>query len=185
MSDSNSIFIGDLERAAVLAALYNGARVQGAGFMRYQPGSMTVEQAQEVIAGEGAATDYPFASPHDDKLDFDYLHGRVIKCNLGGESFHPGAYDMDNGGEGTAQRIIDKLRESGNVADEEIVANHTAGTQESIRHMEGVLDEGAQTRVGQGANFTVIQTGVDFLPKGFEERLGAASEALEAQEAAG
>jgi hypothetical protein len=40
---------------------------------------------------------------------FDYLHGRVIKTNFSGDSFHPGLFDRDNG-RGAAERAVAKLR---------------------------------------------------------------------------
>ena len=41
--------------------------------------------------------------------DIDYFAGRVIKCNLPGDSFDSWGYDRDNG-EGAAQKAIDGLK---------------------------------------------------------------------------
>jgi hypothetical protein len=41
--------------------------------------------------------------------NFDYLHGRVMKVDLSGDSFDPWLYDRDNG-EGAASRAIAKMR---------------------------------------------------------------------------
>lgn len=41
-------------------------------------------------------------------LYFDYFEGRVIKCDISGDTFDATLYDRDNG-EGSAQAAIDKL----------------------------------------------------------------------------
>lgn len=43
------------------------------------------------------------------KLCFDYVNGRVIKCDITGDEFDPRLYDRDCG-EGAAQRAIDSIR---------------------------------------------------------------------------
>lgn len=86
--------IGDLDKAAVLAALYNNSRIQGMGFLQALPGDMTVAQAREELKGGSY---------------FDYLHGKVMKVNLSGDTLNPSGYDRDNG-EGAARRAIESLR---------------------------------------------------------------------------
>ncbi|HKC14634.1 MAG TPA: hypothetical protein VKC89_01560 [Patescibacteria group bacterium] len=90
-----SIDIKGLDKALVLATLYNGARPQGAGFLRYDPTPMTVEDATAVL---------------EQSTDFDYLKGRVIKIDLSGDELDPRLYDRDNGVD-TARKLIDSLRE--------------------------------------------------------------------------
>ena len=41
--------ISKLDKAEVLAALYNRAQPQGMGFLHYTPEDMTVEEAQVVL----------------------------------------------------------------------------------------------------------------------------------------
>lgn len=89
------IDISKLDKAAVLAALYNRAKPQGWGYLDYQPGDMTIEQAREHLAKT---------------TSFDYIQGRVLKINLGKAELDPWGYDRDNG-QGAAQRAIDALRE--------------------------------------------------------------------------
>lgn len=92
---SERIDISKLDKAEVLEALYNNSRQQGMGFMHARGREpMTKQQAAEEL---NATT------------SFDYLHGRVMKVNLGGDSFHPAAYDRDNGA-GAAERAISHLR---------------------------------------------------------------------------
>ena len=87
--------IANLNKAAVLAALYNGSRQQGMGFMHARGDEgMTVEQAQAEIDAQGTY--------------FDYLHGRVLKIDLSTDDLYTGLYNRDNG-QGAAERIIESL----------------------------------------------------------------------------
>ncbi len=87
----DTIDISKLNKASVLAALYNNSKQQGMGFMHTRGRtSMSVEEA----AKELEETKY-----------FDYLHGRVMKADLSGDKLNPWLYDRDNG-EGAAQRAI-------------------------------------------------------------------------------
>jgi hypothetical protein len=84
---NNTINIAGLDKAAVLAALYNNSFQLGMGVLhtRGQDG-MTVEQAREELAAFGDRRPY-----------FDYLHGRVMKSEISGDSYDPWGYDRDNG----------------------------------------------------------------------------------------
>ncbi len=77
--------IANLNKAEVLAALYNRAQPQGLGFLHYTLRNMTVEQAQEILDG---GTTY-----------FDYLKGRVMKVDLSGDDLHTILYNRNNGPE--------------------------------------------------------------------------------------
>jgi hypothetical protein len=91
----SDINIAGLDKARIIAALYNASFPLGLGLL--QPGcgqSMTVEQAEQ-HAARG--------------LNFDYLQGRVMKVDLSGDAFDPGLYDRDNG-QGAAARVIESLR---------------------------------------------------------------------------
>lgn len=98
MSNENTVDITGLDKADVLAALYNASRPLGMGFLHYTPGGMPHEQAVALI-GERE----PYGSY------FDYVQGRVIKVNLSGDSFDPWLYDRDNG-YGAAERAIASVR---------------------------------------------------------------------------
>lgn len=84
-TNTTSIDISKLNRAEVLAALYNNSRQQGLGFVH-----MTVEQAQEELDERNA---------HNEGRNcyFDYLHGRVMKVHLGKDVLETRLYDRDNG----------------------------------------------------------------------------------------
>lgn len=88
------VCIKGLDKAKVLKALYDGSKVQGLGILMAVP-SFTEEDARAALA---------------DTTDFDYLHGKVMKVDLGGDEFNERLYDRDNGC-GASQNIINKLRE--------------------------------------------------------------------------
>lgn len=90
-----SINIEGLDKAEVLAALYNASMQQGLGFLQPRGAAgMTKEEA----AKELKINTY-----------FDYLHGRVMKVDLSKDEFFCGAYDRDNG-QGAAEAAIAPLR---------------------------------------------------------------------------
>ena len=83
-----------LDKAAVLAVLYDAARPQGMGFLQYDPAPMTVEEAAKLL---------------ENRTRFDYLQGRVMKVDLSSDELDPWGYDRDNG-TGAAARAIETLR---------------------------------------------------------------------------
>ena len=114
------ISIEGLDKAKVLAGLYNGSRPLGMGFLHYDPVPMTEEEAQEIL---------------EQATDFDYLKGRVMKVDLSGVSSAPWLYDRDNG-EGAAKPIIDALYGAG---PDVIEALHADGVREAAKQaMEGI-----------------------------------------------
>ena len=97
----NKINIEGLDKAEVLAALYNASRQQGMGFMHARGAlPMTKEEAAQEIA---------LAQQPNGSAYFDYLHGRVMKVRLAGDQLDPWLYDRDNGA-GAASRAINALR---------------------------------------------------------------------------
>lgn len=112
------IKIAELNKADVLAALYNRARAQGMGFLQYDPTPMTREQAQEILdAGH---------------TRFDYIKGRVMKVSLSGDEFDPWGFDRDNG-QGAAQEALDALAATGDPNAEVIQAGHRKSIAEAQR----------------------------------------------------
>jgi len=101
---SNKISLEGLDKAEVFAALYNGARAQGLGYLHYKATPMTPEQARNRFKNH-----FGF---------FDYVDGRVMKVDLSGNEFNPWLYDRDNG-QGAAERIINTLRVAGYTNPEE------------------------------------------------------------------
>lgn len=89
------IDISKLDKAEVLAALYNNSKQQGMGFLHARGRTeMTKEEAGDLLK-EGSY--------------FDYLHGRVLKVELGGDSLDPWGYDRDNG-DGAAAAALKHLQ---------------------------------------------------------------------------
>lgn len=80
-----TINIAGQDKAAVLAALYNATHQQGMGHLHIRGAlPMTVEEARTEIAEAG------------ENLYFDYLHGRVMKVRLDGETLETRLFDRDN-----------------------------------------------------------------------------------------
>ena len=95
------IDISKLDKAEVLAALYNASKMQGVSFLACEwRGNMSKEKAQEYI-------DECCNTPGRN-LYFDYLNGRVMKINLGKDLLEVRLFDRDNG-DGAAQRAIQHL----------------------------------------------------------------------------
>lgn len=87
--------ITGLNKAEVLAALYNNSKAQGMGLLH--PGHsklMTTEDAQTYL----------------EKFKyFDYLNGRVMKIDLSTDELDLTLYNRDNG-KGAGERIINILK---------------------------------------------------------------------------
>ena len=101
-----TIDLRGLDKAAVLAALYNASKPQGLGFLHYDPALMTVEEAQAILDEKQARLkEINSTGGNWDEIYFDYLKGRVMKVDLLGDDLRFQLYDRDNG-EGAAQRAI-------------------------------------------------------------------------------
>ena len=108
-TDTQTIDITGLDKAEVLAALYNASQPQGLGFLQFVAGDMTVDDAQRHInGGHNSGGDYTWTPPGIPHLYFDYLMGRVMKIDLTGDELRVGLYDRDNG-DGAALRALQPL----------------------------------------------------------------------------
>lgn len=92
-----TISIAGLDKALVLAALYNNSKPLGMGYLHFTPQPMTKDEAEAILAD--SASKY-----------FDYLKGRVMKIKLEGVNLDPRLYDRDNG-QGAAAAAIDSIRQ--------------------------------------------------------------------------
>ena len=103
---TETISIAGLDKAKVLAALYNNSRPLGLGHLHFTPEPMKEEEARALLAQQA-----------DDERGayFDYLKGRVMKVRIGGDELNPSLYDRDNG-DGAAARVIDALRSESKAA---------------------------------------------------------------------
>jgi len=111
--------ISGLDKAGVLAALYNAARPQGMGFMRYDPVPMSVEEASELLQRTNR---------------FDYLKGRVMKVEIDGDDIDTRLYNRDNG-EGAAEMAIQSLRTEGKPDNQTTTAIHEHGRTNAAHEM--------------------------------------------------
>ena len=80
--------IANYDKAEVLAALYNRAKVQGIGVFRQPNGNMSKDEAQAILDADQKNDRTPY---------FDYLNGRVMKVNLARDEVQTALYNRDNG----------------------------------------------------------------------------------------
>lgn len=88
--------ITGMNKAEILASLYNRSKTQGMGVLHYQEGDMTVEEAQEML--------------DQGQTYFDYVKGRVMKIELSGDELETDLFNRDNG-DGVCERIIEQLKQ--------------------------------------------------------------------------
>ncbi|NCU33445.1 MAG: hypothetical protein EOM23_11085 [Candidatus Moranbacteria bacterium] len=106
-----------MDKAMVLAALYNASIPDGEGFFYYDPIPMTVEEAREALST---------------RTKFDYISGRSILVDLSGDTLNTESYDFCNGNEGDeAQKAIDSAIRTGNVNNPEIQERHQKKVREA------------------------------------------------------
>ncbi len=135
--------IQGLNKADVLAALYNHTRPGGMGLLQAANGPNVMDRAyaEHLLAnGQAATGDYPAGFSRD--AYFDYVHGRCLKIDLSSDKeFSPRGFDRDNGGEGTAQKIVDRLRETGEVtqAGGSSFMNEQLSEEDSLMFLLGAL----------------------------------------------
>ena len=90
------INIAGIPKFRLLQALYAASKPLGMGMLHFVPGGMDDEEAKNMCKGE--------------QLYFDYVRGRVIKCNISGDVLDPRLYDRDNG-QGACERAVLKAIE--------------------------------------------------------------------------
>lgn len=98
------INIKGIDKARILAALYNASKQQGMGFLHTKGAAgkdMSTAEAQAEIDAR-LAHGGPAAA-----IYFDYLHGRVMKVDLTGDELDPWGYDRDNGAGAAERALID------------------------------------------------------------------------------
>lgn len=145
------ISIDGLDKALVLAALYNASRPLGMGFVHYDPTPMSRDEAAAIL---------------EQSQSFDYLKGRVMKVNLRGDEFDPWGYDRDNG-DGAAAAAIDALRREGPDGSD-IRSAHAEGTAASLAQAKEMVEAGESHTVSGGV---IAMSG---LPKGLSSYLNNA-----------
>jgi len=121
------ISLKNLDKAAVLAALYNASKPQGTGFLQYDPKPMTTEEAQLLLDTAPGQR-------------FDYLKGRVMKIDLSEDELYTGGYNRDNG-DNAAENVIATLEQSGDVNAPVLQIVHQANTMAAASDVEKRLGE--------------------------------------------
>jgi len=150
------ISLKGLDKAEVLAVLYNASRPQGMGFMHYDSKPMTKEEASALLE----KTTY-----------FDYLKGRVMKVELKGDELDPWGYDRDNG-QGAAERAISVLKATKEVTPPTVQAAHRLGVAEAAVRAEEMM--AAQSSVGDGIVRLTLDDVKDVLAPKVEEAVKSA-----------
>lgn len=87
--------ISNLDKAEILAELYNNAIPLGMGKMHYEPINMTIQEAQKLL--------------DSGQTFFDYVKGRVMKIDLSKDELNTRLYNRDNGNN-AAENIISKIK---------------------------------------------------------------------------
>jgi len=96
--------IQGIPKALLLQTLYNRSQQQGMGFLDPTGRlNMTLSEAEGIIANR--------TNDQGRIAYFDYLYGRVIKCDLNGDTMNEALFDRDMG-EGAAAAVISGLRAS-------------------------------------------------------------------------
>ena len=88
--------IEGLNKAKVLAALYNNAKPLGLGSLQYSHGDMDEKEAEEIL------------NRSSDKY-FDYLGGRVMKIRLDKDDVSTHLYNRDNGPNAAEEAIANMV----------------------------------------------------------------------------
>ncbi len=102
------ISIKEIDKAELLAALYNNASPMGMGFLQARPGQMTREDALKLMeVGDDSSRMFPnMGRP---RMYFDYVFGRPLKIDIGGDELETSLYNRD-WGKDAAEQIVDGLR---------------------------------------------------------------------------
>lgn len=87
--------IAGLNKAKVLAALYNASKPLGLGCLHFDPQPMTEGEAQKLL-DKGCTY-------------FDYVYGRGMKVNLSGDELNTRLYNRDNG-DNAAETVVANLK---------------------------------------------------------------------------
>lgn len=171
---SDSVNIEGLDKAAVLAALFNASAPQGFGFLQSASGPqvMTVEDAQRMI--DESPEPMISGMPDGRALQFDYVLGRPLKVEIGGDEFSPWGFDRDNGGPGAAQKVIDRLR-----ATMQVDTPESTETREELTHVKAhdAMDMANTVTTVSGGH---IHLGADDLGHDLERAVDAHLERLKA-----
>ncbi len=86
--------IKGINKAKILAVLYNNSKPLGMGILSATSKHMTEVEAQEILDGG--------------QTYFDYLNGRIMKIDLSGDELETRLYDRDLGN-GACERAVNSI----------------------------------------------------------------------------
>jgi len=105
------IDIKGLNKARVLLALYNGSHVLGMGALAAKGEPLTLAECETLIAEARFSVRQ---DPHrKEVLYFDYLFGRVLKVDIGGDFLDERLYDRDLGFGAAENAILEEFTRPG------------------------------------------------------------------------
>ena len=143
-----------LDKAEVLAVLYNASKPLGMGFIHYDPKPMTRDEAKQLL--------------DDGQTYFDYLKGRVMKVDLSGEELDVLGYDRDNG-QGAAARAVDSLKLTRQTDSDLVRKVHASNTRDSARDVKRHLND--KTTYERGTMYLGLDDVAEPLNTGVDEGL--------------
>jgi hypothetical protein len=117
------IDLEEMDKAEVLATLYNAATPFGMGFLEYEAKPMTKDDARNILD--------KFHEP------FDYLKGRAMKIDLSDDMLDPSRYDNYYGA-GTALKALMALSKT----------NQTNPKQVQDMHTDKIIEQAKETLRG-------------------------------------
>jgi hypothetical protein len=119
--------IQGLDKAAVLAALFNASSCTGSRFKQTGNGPeiMSIDDARAFIQQQ--------ANVYSSGLEFLEVFGRPIMVNLSNDNFVPWLYDRENGEAGLAEQVVSQLREPEQATDGSQATMMEADKQPQLR----------------------------------------------------
>jgi len=117
---AEGICFDDLEKANVLAALYNAAKPAFKQMSSYDPSPMTYKEAKQLT----------FSHSH-----FSHIKGRILLIIFIENSFNPKLYDKNNG-EGAALKVIESLRKTNDPNNNTIRLLHQENMEKAINEVK-------------------------------------------------
>lgn len=110
------MYFEDLEKAKVLAALYNAAKPAGKDIASYDPTPMSYQEAKAISF---------------DRNNFDYIKGRILLVIFIGNKFNSKLYNKHNG-KNAAEMIVSSLKKTNDENNQVISEIHQRNIDSAI-----------------------------------------------------